>query len=416
MRQFIAIFAAFLLMPLLIKGIPLLTKKKPGFGPVLLITGVCLALIAGLPVATAAESFASIFTTMKTVQIIVAIILVGVLGNLLKQYGFLDRIVAALETLIPSKKAILMVLPAVMGILTVPGGAYLSAPFVDKIGDDLELSAPRKVVVNLSFRHVALFIMPFTTNMLFIPTVVPEINIYHLITLNVGFILCMHTAAYFIYLHRAKSVRVQTGGSKKKAVLDLLLYLSPIYLVVFFNGLFHLPMYLSVALCILWMLFLCWKEKKTFFRNLWKGISFSTLFMLIGVYFIQNLIQNLDQVMNRGSMAVPEQFRLWYHAGDFRRVAAVWPDHRIKSGSHRYHPSFGGYASDGSDLEAFVYLLCVYLVFYGVLLLSAASVPAFDCQVHGMRHLAGLQRTFENHSLAVCILLLTIYLYQWILL
>ena len=154
----------------------------------------------------------------------------------LKQYGFLDRIVAALETLIPSKKAILMVLPAVMGILTVPGGAYLSAPFVDKIGDDLELSAPRKVVVNLSFRHVALFIMPFTTNMLFIPTVVPEINIYHLIALNVGFILCMHTAAYFIYLHRAKSVRVQTGGSKKKAVLDLLLYLSPIYLVVFFNG------------------------------------------------------------------------------------------------------------------------------------------------------------------------------------
>ena len=296
MRQFIAIFAAFLLMPLLIKGIPLLTKKKPGFGPVLLITGVCLALIAGLPVATAAESFASIFTTMKTVQIIVAIILVGVLGNLLKQYGFLDKIVAALETLIPSKKAILMVLPAVMGILTVPGGAYLSAPFVDKIGDDLELSAPRKVVVNLSFRHVALFIMPFTTNMLFIPTVVPEINIYHLIALNVGFILCMHTAAYFIYLHRAKSVRVQTGGSKKKAVLDLLLYLSPIYLVVFFNGLFHLPMYLSVALCILWMLFLCWKEKKTFFRNLWKGIS--TLFMLIGVYFIQNLIQNLDQVMN----------------------------------------------------------------------------------------------------------------------
>lgn len=112
------------------------------------------------------------------------------MGNLLKQYGFLDKIVAALETLIPNKKAILMVLPAVMGILTVPGGAYLSAPFVDKIGDELELSAPRKVVVNLSFRHVALFVMPFTTNMLFIPTVVPEVNIYHLIALNVGFILC----------------------------------------------------------------------------------------------------------------------------------------------------------------------------------------------------------------------------------
>ena len=92
MRQFIAIFAAFLLMPVLIKGIPLVTKKKPGFGPVLLITGVCLALIAGLPADTALRSFTSIFTTAKTVQIIVAIILVGVLGNLLKQYGFLDKL------------------------------------------------------------------------------------------------------------------------------------------------------------------------------------------------------------------------------------------------------------------------------------------------------------------------------------
>lgn len=33
MRQFIAIFAAFLLMPLLIKGIPLITKEKAGIRP-----------------------------------------------------------------------------------------------------------------------------------------------------------------------------------------------------------------------------------------------------------------------------------------------------------------------------------------------------------------------------------------------
>ena len=298
MRQFIAIFAAFLLMPVLMKAIPLLIKKKPGFGPVLLITGVCLALIAGLPAQTAWTCFSSIFTTRKTEEIIIAILLVGVLGNLMKQYGFLHRIVAALEVLIPSKKVILMVLPAVMGILSVPGGAYLSAPFVDQIGDDLSLSAPRKAVVNLSFRHVALFVMPFTTNMLFIPTVMPGVNIYHLIALNVGFILCMHTAAYFLYLHPAKSARVQAGGSKKKAVLDLLFYLSPIYLVVLFNGGFRLPMYLSVALCIGLMLVLCWKERRMFFRYVWQGISFGTLFMLIGVYFIQNLIQNLDQVLS----------------------------------------------------------------------------------------------------------------------
>ena len=130
--------------------------------------------------------------------------------------------------------------------------------------------------------------------------------------------------------------------------------------------------------------------------------------MLIGVYFIQNLIQNLDQVMN----GVVWLFQNSSGFGIMLVISAASLLFGLTTGlslsSHRYHPSFGGYASDGSDLEAFVYLLCVYLVFYGVLLLSAASVPAFDCQVHGMRHLAGLQRTFENHSLAVCILLLAI--------
>lgn len=298
MRQFIAIFAAFLLMPLLIKGIPLVIKKKPGFGPVLLLTGIALALIAGLPFQTTLSSFTSIFTTAKTVQIIVAILFVGLLGSLLKAYGFLDKIVAALEVLIPNQKVILMVLPAVMGILTVPGGAYLSAPFVDKIGSDVGLSPERRVVVNLSFRHVALFLMPFTTNMLFIPTVIPDINIYQLIGLNVGFILCMHTAAYFLYLRDAKATKVKSEGSKKKAVLDLLLYLSPIYMVVVFNAVFHLPMYIAVALCVVLMFFICGKDKSKFLPNLLQGINLGTLFMLIGVYFMQNLIQNLDQVMS----------------------------------------------------------------------------------------------------------------------
>ncbi|MBR2636385.1 MAG: DUF401 family protein [Oscillospiraceae bacterium] len=298
MRQFIAIFAAFLLMPLLIKGIPMLIKKKPGFGPVLMITGVALALIAGLSVETTVGSFTKIFTSFSTVQIIIAIVEVGVLGALLKHYGFLDKIVSALETLIPAKKVIMMVLPAVMGLLSVPGGAYLSAPFVDKIGEEMEMPSEQRAAVNLSFRHIAMFLMPFTTNMLFIPTVIPEISIYQLIGLNLGFVIVMQTVSYFLYLHKCKAVKAQSDSGKKKAVLDLLYYLSPIYMVVLLNALFSLPMYLSVALSILLMFFLIGKEKKEFFPVAFKGISFNTMFMLIGVYFVQNLIKSLDQVMD----------------------------------------------------------------------------------------------------------------------
>ena len=36
-----------------------------------------------------------------------------------------------------------MVLPALMGVLIVPGGALLSAPFIDEIGEEMKIPAPR---------------------------------------------------------------------------------------------------------------------------------------------------------------------------------------------------------------------------------------------------------------------------------
>lgn len=297
MRQFIAILVAFLFMPVLMKVLPRITKRKIGFGPILLITGVLLAVFAGLPAAVLAGSFTGIFTNFSTVQILIAILLVGVLGNLLKQYGFLNRLVTALETLIPNKKAMIMVLPATIGILSVPGGAHLSAPFVDEIGKDLSLPPERRVVVNLSFRHISMFLLPFTTNMLFIPTVVPDINIYHLIFLNAAFVVCMQTVSYFAYLKSAKAPKSTTTGSRWGAVKSLLVNLSPIYMVLVFNAMLHLPMYIAVLLCIVLVFFLCGKDKSQFLSHTIKGINLSTLFMLIGVYFIQNLVKNLDQVM-----------------------------------------------------------------------------------------------------------------------
>ncbi len=126
--------------------------------------------------------------------------------------------------------------------------------------------------------------------------------------------------------------------------------------------------------------------------------------MLIGVYFIQNLIQNLDQVMS-GVVWLFQNSSGFDPAGDFRRLAAVRPDHGIKPGAHWDHPAVGGHAADGSDAEASLHFFCVYLVFYGVLLFSAASVPAFDHQVYGMRHMARLQGASENYPLVVCFLL-----------
>ena len=89
-RQFLALAVAFALMPLW-------TKKKMGFGPMLLLTGLILSLIAGLAPLTMAENFIKIFTTASTFKTIIVVVVVGMLGALMKRYGILDKIVDALK-------------------------------------------------------------------------------------------------------------------------------------------------------------------------------------------------------------------------------------------------------------------------------------------------------------------------------
>ena len=111
MRQFAGIVISFILLLVMLKGYPKISGgKKAPLGPVLFITGLVMAVIAGLSMGTMVNSFVNIFTTFSTLQTLIVVVEIGVLGNILKQYGILEKIVHALEKLIPSKKALVMIM------------------------------------------------------------------------------------------------------------------------------------------------------------------------------------------------------------------------------------------------------------------------------------------------------------------
>ncbi len=293
LRQFLAIAVAFSLMPFW-------SKKKLGFGPMLLLTGVILSVIAGVAPMDMVNNFISVFTTPSTFKTIIIVVIVGMLGSLMKHYGILDKIVESLKELISSQKTIIMVLPAVIGLLSVPGGAQLSIPFVDKIGNDMGMTGEVRSVINLSFRHIAMFLLPTSTSIIMVTTVLPDVNLYGLIAMNLGFVVLMQLTSYFLYIRKYQDVKSDTAATNKgKSFVNLLIYLSPIYMVVVFNGLFGIEMYISAFLSLV-IILLLWgmKDVKDYAVTAYKGISPSTFTMLVGVYFVQNTIKSLDQVMS----------------------------------------------------------------------------------------------------------------------
>lgn len=292
LRQFLAIAVAFSLMPFL-------SKKKMGFGPMLMITGVILSLVAGLAPMTIVDNFIKVFTTAATMKTMIVVLIVGMLGALMKRYGILDKVVESLKELISSQKTIITVLPAVIGMLSVPGGAALSIPFVDKIGEEMKMPPEIRGVINLSFRHIAMFLLPTSTAIILVTTILPDVNLYGLIGMNLGFVILMQSTSYFLYVRKYPDVKTKTTAKKSTALGKLLLCLSPIYMVVVFNGIFGIEMYISAFLSLV-IILLLWgrKDVKDYVKVAYKGISVSTFTMLAGVYFVQNTVKSLDQVMN----------------------------------------------------------------------------------------------------------------------
>jgi|GEM_PF-266606 len=299
MRQFVGLILAFILLPVILKVYPKIFKgKKAPLGPILILTGLIIALVGGLSFGKIGDSFVRVFTTFSTLQTLIVVVEIGVLGSILKKYGILERIVRALEQLIPSKKALIMILPGIMGMLPVPGGAFLSAPFVDQLGTELKMSGEQKSVVNLYFRHFAMFVLPYNTTILTIGSVMPDLNIYSLIGLNLGFVVLLLAGAWFFYVRTAPDVKAEQSGSKGKALLDVLMYMSPIYMAMVFNVVFGFDMYLAVFCCILLTFFLIGKDKSEYLKSAAAGFGVDTLLMLVGVYFMQNIVKNLDYVMS----------------------------------------------------------------------------------------------------------------------
>lgn len=291
MYQIIGIAAAFVCLPFLTR------IKKLGFGGALMITGLLMSLFAGIDLITVKDSFIGVFTSTSLQNSILAVIMIGMLGTILKHYGILEKIVRNLEVLIHNPKIILMILPAILGMLPVPGGAMLSAPFVKDICENMHLPANRKTVINLAFRHITpMFLVPFGSSMILVNSILPEIGIYRLIALNIPLVICYVIAAYQFFLRNVAYEPTPQQGSAVEAVKNLVINFFPIYSIVLINLIFGFPMWVSVLISLILTVFLS-QEKKTYLQTAWKGVNFSTLFMLVGVYFVQNLIKSQSGVM-----------------------------------------------------------------------------------------------------------------------
>jgi hypothetical protein len=90
----------------------------------------------------------------KTVSIAGIVSLILILSNSMEIAGQMQRLLNSFRGLVSSPRLNLAILPALIGLLPMPGGAAFSAPMVKELGTQSKLSGAQLSFVNYWFRHI----------------------------------------------------------------------------------------------------------------------------------------------------------------------------------------------------------------------------------------------------------------------
>lgn len=133
---------------------------------VMFIATAIMALTSGIPAKEVLLVFWRAFSERTTLELAAAVFSIGVFSTFMKCSGLLDKAVEGLTAFLGNVKAAIMAVPALVGTMPVLGGAALSAPLVDKLGEPLGLTPDTKAAANLVFRHGMFFVFPFSTSLI----------------------------------------------------------------------------------------------------------------------------------------------------------------------------------------------------------------------------------------------------------
>jgi len=132
----------------------LLTRTKVPLSGALLVGGIILGLMTGMTWAGIAATLVRAFVEAQTLSLALIVGLILIMSRLMNDSGQLDRLVASFAGAVRSVRVSSMVMPALIGLLPMPGGALFSAPMVEAASRGTNLNPELKAMINYWFRHI----------------------------------------------------------------------------------------------------------------------------------------------------------------------------------------------------------------------------------------------------------------------
>jgi len=140
------------------------------------------------------------------------------LSSQMDRSGVMKELVVAIRERV-SHRMSMAVLPAVIGLLPMPGGAIFSAPLVDSCDSEKNISPDLKTQINFWFRHVWEYWWPLYPGIL-LTVEICRVSLWQIMLIQFPITLFTIAVGYFWFLrrvpHEKNIIKVQSSAPTTK--------------------------------------------------------------------------------------------------------------------------------------------------------------------------------------------------------
>jgi integral membrane protein (TIGR00529 family) len=281
----------------------IISKKNLG---VAMFVGALILGVLMIP-----ESLLTIFwltiTDPTTFLLAIIVGIIPMIGGILKDSGQLDNLVNNVKI---GKKAFLMLSPALVGLLPMPGGALLSAPLIEKGGK--KITNEKKAGINIWFRHVLYLVYPLAPSLI-ISTEVAKLELYNVIPYLSLILIFSLFLGYFFFL---RGITIENGDNEifsiKKLLYPLIAIIIAPILDILMRTFYVLPVkeiatFLGVLASLFITIFIGKIKLNNFIEIALKAKPWNFALMMIGIMTFLNVFKNSGVIQLMQDIYITEE-------------------------------------------------------------------------------------------------------------
>ncbi len=286
-----------------------LIRRKQPLGTALLAGSVLLGVWCRMSPGEIAHSMGATLIHPKTILLNAIVVQILILSHSMDKLHHMKRLLSSFQGLVQNLKFNLVLFPALIGLLPMPGGAIFSAPMVDELGREQHLDPESKSMINYWFRHVWEYAWPLYPGVL-LASSLASVSVWTFIGRSFPLTLVAIVVGYvFLLRHVAQLTPEQNAAPQRVRLLPFLQETTPITFVIigaisgsalitwfqrFLPALERIPAELPLVAALFLSILYVWKvnrASKTLIRSILVNKALlNMIYMITAIYIFKQIL------------------------------------------------------------------------------------------------------------------------------